>query len=173
MGNFWLGKKAYYLRTMDYQTIDTIDVVEQTSSRSSKRSIASMVLGAAGLGLMMYAATGFAASKPQAEPLFYAVPQQTYSTRLNMASDDSKNIMSKVATGAVAAGLALGGFANNANAISNDALKSLSYEQVKGTGLANRCTDAKGVTPSSLMVAKNMPSPSSVWSLLVSRWRKE
>lgn len=57
-------------------------------------------------------------------------------------SDDFK----KAATGALAvfAGLSLFVQAPPAEAITRDALDSLSYTQVKGTGLANRCPDVIG-----------------------------
>lgn len=57
-------------------------------------------------------------------------------------ADDFK----KAATGALAvfAGLSLIVQAPPAEAITRDALDSLSYTQVKGTGLANRCPDVIG-----------------------------
>lgn len=47
--------------------------------------------------------------------------------------------------GATAATLfTLGSFESKANALTYDQIKSLSYEQVKGTGIANRCPQASG-----------------------------
>ena len=63
------------------------------------------------------------------------------STMEMSAADDFK----KAATGALAVFAGLSIFAAPpAEAISRDSLDSLSYTQVKGTGLANRCPDVVG-----------------------------
>eukprot|EP00636_Phaeomonas_parva_P001065 CAMPEP_0118854202 /NCGR_PEP_ID=MMETSP1163-20130328/2508_1 /TAXON_ID=124430 /ORGANISM="Phaeomonas parva, Strain CCMP2877" /LENGTH=309 /DNA_ID=CAMNT_0006786889 /DNA_START=57 /DNA_END=986 /DNA_ORIENTATION=- len=54
------------------------------------------------------------------------------------------NPMQKVAAAALAAGLGLSGLTAPANAITKDEINSLTYLQVKGTGLANRCAEAAG-----------------------------
>ncbi|CAM9466123.1 unnamed protein product [Pylaiella littoralis] len=65
----------------------------------------------------------------------------TSTVEMSAASDNFK----KAATGALAifAGLSLF-TATPSDAISRDTLDSLSYTQVKGTGLANRCPDVSG-----------------------------
>lgn len=65
----------------------------------------------------------------------------TSAVEMSAASDNFK----KAATGALAifAGLSLF-TAPPSDAISRDTLDSLSYKQVKGTGLANRCPDVDG-----------------------------
>ena len=50
--------------------------------------------------------------------------------------------MKQAIAGAIAVPLLLG--AQAANAISVDQVRSLTYEEVKGTGLANRCTELSG-----------------------------
>jgi photosystem II oxygen-evolving enhancer protein 1 len=67
-------------------------------------------------------------------------PQATSAVSMS-AGDDFKKALTAGAL-AVFAGLALG--TPEANAISRDKLESLSYLQIKGTGLANRCPEVTG-----------------------------
>lgn len=64
------------------------------------------------------------------------------SSTMEMSAADN---FKKAATGALAVFAGLSIFtAPPAQAITRDALDSLSYTQVKGTGLANRCPDVEG-----------------------------
>ena len=57
----------------------------------------------------------------------------------------AKKVASDVAAGILAAGVSFAGPAVlSANAITSEVRNQLSYEQVKGTGLANRCNEVVG-----------------------------
>jgi photosystem II oxygen-evolving enhancer protein 1 len=60
---------------------------------------------------------------------------------LSMKSEGS---MGKTAAGLVAGVMALGAFGTPAQALTKDGSLSLSYEQVKGSGIANRCSSVSG-----------------------------
>jgi len=78
---------------------------------------------------------------------FAPAPQAARSTELNMALKDDLAMFGKIAlAGAVAVGIS----ASPAQAITKSQLNELSYLQVKGTGLANRCPEVIGedtITP--------------------------
>lgn len=57
---------------------------------------------------------------------------------------DNKISFKKAATAVIASVFAAGSIAGPAQAISKSDINSLSYEQVKGSGLANRCPEATG-----------------------------
>jgi len=57
---------------------------------------------------------------------------------------DNKISFKKAATAVIASVFAAGSIAGPAQAISKSDINSLSYEQVKGSGLANRCPEASG-----------------------------
>ena len=62
--------------------------------------------------------------------------------------------MKQAIAGAIAVPLLLG--AQAANAISVDQVRSLTYEEVKGTGLANRCPEISGASQGEISInAKN------------------
>lgn len=62
------------------------------------------------------------------------------SLQMKAESPSLKKIFASVAAGVFTAG----SFATNANALTYDQIRSLSYSQVKGTGIANRCPSATG-----------------------------
>uniref|UniRef100_A0A7S2HCN1 Oxygen-evolving enhancer protein 1 n=1 Tax=Helicotheca tamesis TaxID=374047 RepID=A0A7S2HCN1_9STRA len=77
---------------------------------------------------------------------FAPANQGARSTQLNALKDDVAKVGAAVAAGAVAVGVA----AAPAQAITKQELNQLSYLQVKGTGLANRCPEVIGedsITP--------------------------
>jgi photosystem II oxygen-evolving enhancer protein 1 len=80
---------------------------------------------------------------------FAPAPSTSRNTQLNMAlKDDLANAGKAAVVGALAFGMATA----PANAITKSELNSLSYLQVKGTGLANRCAEVVGegsITPKS------------------------
>jgi photosystem II oxygen-evolving enhancer protein 1 len=72
---------------------------------------------------------------------FAPVPSASRSTQLNMAlKDDLANAGKMAVVGALAFGLA----SAPANALTKSQINELSYLQVKGTGLANRCPEVVG-----------------------------
>jgi hypothetical protein len=62
--------------------------------------------------------------------------------------------MKKVVSAAMAGLLATGSFNLPAQALTRQEILSLSYEQVKGTGIANRCPEAQGEQTISLSSGK-------------------
>lgn len=79
---------------------------------------------------------------------FAPAPQASRSTELSALKDDLANLGKAAVAGAVAVGIS----AAPAEAITKSQLNELSYLQVKGTGLANRCPEVVGedtITPKS------------------------
>lgn len=87
------------------------------------------------------------------------------STQLNMAlKDDLANIGKAALAGAVAIGIA----ASPAQALTKSQINELSYLQVKGTGLANRCPEVVGedtITPKSGQKLVDMCIEPKAWAV--------
>merc|ERR1712216_457735 len=85
--------------------------------------------------VFVVAALCASASAFQTSPLL-GVKRHSSSMRMGM---DAKQAGKAAAAASVAAGLLI---SQGANALSNDEIQSLTYQQIKGTGQANRCPDA-------------------------------
>jgi|UniRef100_A0A6U4A1N0 photosystem II oxygen-evolving enhancer protein 1 len=90
--------------------------------------------------------------------------QGARSTQLNALKDD----VAKVAGAALAGAVAVGVAAAPAQAITKQELNQLSYLQVKGTGLANRCPEVVGedsITPKSGSMLVDMCIEPKAWAV--------
>jgi len=96
---------------------------------------------------------------------FAPAPQANRNTQLNMSlKNDIANAGKAVLAGAVAVGIA----AAPAQAITKSELNELSYLQVKGTGLANRCPEVVGegsITPKSGQRLVDMCIEPKAWAV--------
>lgn len=101
-----------------------------------------MKLAVAAVALSALSVEGFAPNSAFAGARMGAATRSSSTTSLEMsAKDDFK----KAATGALAIFAGLSIFASPpSEAITRETLDSLSYTQVKGTGLANRCPEVIG-----------------------------
>jgi len=93
----------------------------------------------------------------------HLTPAVKTSTALNMKLD-----VQKASSAALATILAAGALAQPAQAITKSELNQLSYLQVKGTGLANRCPEVKGedaITPKSGQKLVDMCIEPKAWAV--------
>lgn len=95
---------------------------------------------------------------------FAPAPSTSRNTQLSALKDDLANVGKAAVVGALAFGLAQ----QPANAITKAELNQLSYLQVKGTGLANRCSEVIGedtITPKSGQKLVEMCIEPKAWAV--------
>jgi len=95
---------------------------------------------------------------------FAPAPSVSHTTQLSALKDDMANVGKVAAVGALAFGMLI----QPAQAITKSQLNELSYLQVKGTGLANRCAEVIGedtITPKSGSRLSEMCIEPKAWAV--------
>jgi len=99
-------------------------------------------VGSGAFGVSAFAGGKVAACNTTA-PRSDAVRMSLFDSVKQRAAADAGKVARWAAVGVVGAGVALAGL-DSANALTRADVTSLTYEQVKGTGLANRCPEVEG-----------------------------